>query len=67
MTFGRADGVWLTAYCVLRSVPVVVISTEGSQQRIDELRACGIQGYIRKPFTPEQVKEVVDDVLGSKH
>ena len=50
---------------LLRSVPVVVISTEGSEQRIDELRRHGIKGYIRKPFTPEQVKEVVDDVLGS--
>lgn len=48
---------------VLRSVPVVVISTEGSQQRIDDLQRNGIRGYIRKPFTPEQVKELVEGVL----
>lgn len=50
---------------LLRQVPVVVISTEGSEVRIAELKQQGIQGYIRKPFTPEQVKEVVEHVLGN--
>jgi two-component system, chemotaxis family, chemotaxis protein CheY len=49
---------------VLSRVPVVVISTEGSETRIEELRQHGIQGYIRKPFTPEEVTEVVGGILG---
>jgi len=49
---------------MLQTVPVVVISTEGSQQRIDALKQQGISGYIRKPFTPEALKETLLNVLG---
>ena len=52
---------------LLKTVPVVVVSTEGSQTRIDELRKKGIAGYIRKPFTPEAIKHVVEDVLGGSN
>lgn len=49
---------------LLQTVPVVVISTEGSETRIAELKKQGIVGYIRKPFTPEAIKTVIEDVLG---
>ncbi len=48
----------------LRSLPVIIISTEGSATRIEELRSKGVKAYIRKPFTPEQVRDVLKDVLG---
>lgn len=48
---------------LLKTVPVVVISTEGSEARVEELKEWGIKGYIRKPFTPEQIKEMVENVL----
>jgi two-component system chemotaxis response regulator CheY len=51
---------------LLRSVPVVVVSTEGSETRIQELRQQGIRGYIRKPFTPEEIKKTVETVLGGQ-
>jgi two-component system, chemotaxis family, chemotaxis protein CheY len=51
---------------VLRSIPVVVVSTEGSESRIEELRGHGIRGYLRKPFTPEAIKEIVDGILGGR-
>lgn len=50
----------------LKKIPVIVISTEGSTTRIDQLKEMGVAGYIRKPFTPEQFQEVVDQVLGTK-
>ncbi len=40
-----------------QGVPVVMITTEGSQSRVMEALSLGAQGYIRKPFTPDQVKE----------
>lgn len=40
-----------------RGVPIVMITTEGGQSRVMEALSPGAQGYIRKPFTPEQVKE----------
>jgi two-component system chemotaxis response regulator CheY len=49
---------------LLRDIPVVIISTDGSSTRIKELKEKGIREYIRKPFTPESVGEVIDRVLG---
>ena len=37
----------------LKKIPVVVVSTEGSSTRIEELKAKGVKAFIRKPFTPE--------------
>lgn len=51
---------------MLESIPVIVVSTEGSKTRIEELKQKGISAYIRKPFTPETLKAVVNDVLGDK-
>jgi len=50
---------------LMKSMPVVIISTERSAARIEELRASGIRDYIRKPFTPENIKKVVEDILST--
>lgn len=47
----------------LKSIPVIVISSEGGKQQIEHLERLGIQSYIRKPFTPEMVSEAVERVL----
>jgi len=44
-------------------VPVVMITTEGSEAHVRQALSSGARGYIRKPFTPEQVKEQVLPVL----
>ena len=49
---------------LLKTIPVVIVSTEGSTTRIDLLKAKGVSGYIRKPFTPELLRQVVDDLVG---
>jgi len=49
-----------------KNVPVVMITTEGSEAHVVQALSCGARGYIRKPFTPEQVKEHVVPVLGGK-
>jgi two-component system, chemotaxis family, chemotaxis protein CheY len=40
-------------------VPVVMITTESSEEHVKQAILSGAQGYIRKPFTAEQVKERV--------
>ena len=49
-----------------KDVPVVMITTEGSESHVVEALSHGARGYIRKPFTPEQVKEHVVSVLRGK-
>ncbi len=48
-------------------VPVVVVSTEASETRIQELKAIGVKGFIHKPFTPEKIRDVVMEILGACH
>lgn len=48
----------------LKDIPIVVVTTEGSRQRIDEMAELGAFGYIRKPFHPEQLRDVLKPILG---
>lgn len=43
-------------------VPILVVSTEGSEARIEHVRQQRA-GFIRKPFAPEALAEAVVDVL----
>jgi len=52
---------------LLQTIPVVICSTEGSVSRIEQLRAAGVRAYIRKPFTPELLRQVVEDTVGVPH
>ncbi|MGA2419647.1 MAG: response regulator [Candidatus Acidiferrum sp.] len=47
-----------------KGVPVIMITTEGSEARVVEALSAGAKGYLRKPFTPEQVKERIMPLLG---
>ena len=46
-------------------VPVVMITTESSEEHVKQAILAGAQGYIRKPFTAEQVKERVLPLLSA--
>jgi two-component system chemotaxis response regulator CheY len=56
----------LPAVANAKNVPVVMITTEGSEAHVVQALSCGARGYIRKPFTAELVKEHVIPVLGVK-
>jgi two-component system chemotaxis response regulator CheY len=49
----------LRAQDLAPGVPVVMITTESSEEHVKQAIQAGARGYIRKPFTAEQVKERV--------
>ena len=46
-----------------KAVPVVMITTEGSQAKVMEAVELGASGYVRKPFTADQIKEKLTGLL----
>jgi len=53
----------LTANPAIKNVPVVMITTEASESSVLRALSYGARGYIRKPFTPDEVKEHVLPLL----
>jgi two-component system chemotaxis response regulator CheY len=40
-----------------KHVPVIMITTEGGEAKVMEAVQLGASGYVRKPFTVDQIKE----------
>ena len=49
----------------LSTLPVILVTTEGNQERLKAFHELGIEGYLHKPFAPEQLLELVDEALES--
>jgi two-component system chemotaxis response regulator CheY len=47
------------ADAALKSIPVVMITTEAGADIIGEAKGLGAVGSIKKPFTPDQIQETV--------
>ena len=52
---------------VYSNIPVIIITTEASQARMDEAESLGASGYVKKPFLPETIKQILTDVLESAY
>ncbi len=48
------------------SVPIVMVTTEGSDAKMEEAKNSGANGYLTKPFTPEQLKSKLGNFLQVK-
>jgi two-component system chemotaxis response regulator CheY len=54
----------LSADELLRSIPVVVISTDATANRAARMLALGARSYIAKPFHPETLRAQLERTLG---
>jgi two-component system, chemotaxis family, chemotaxis protein CheY len=54
----------MLAHPRLKTIPVVVVSAEPDTNKLEELKRQGVRGYIRKPFTPESLRKIINDTLG---
>jgi len=50
---------------IIDKIPVVIVSSAGSEPRVARLRENGVKDYVQKPFTPERIREVVETVMGA--
>ena len=48
----------------LEAIPVVMVTTEGSRQRVKEFLENGASDYIKKPFTPEEIRTKLNQIMG---
>ena len=64
----EVDGISLVSqmrtFPAFRSVPILMLTTESSEEAKERGRAAGATGWITKPFDPAQLREVVAEVLG---
>ena len=44
-------------------MPIMMLSTEGSNDKIQEALDAGANAYVTKPFTPDKIKDKIDAVL----
>ena len=49
---------------LFKEIPVIMITTESSEERMRNALDLGAKGFIRKPFLPEEVRKILYDVIG---
>jgi len=48
----------------LKEIPVILITTEGRPEVMEQVTQMGVQGYIKKPFRPEVIKQSLTAIMG---
>ncbi len=48
----------------LQTIPVLVVSTDRSEARVQQMMAIGADGYVSKPFMPAALSEEIHRLLG---
>jgi two-component system, chemotaxis family, chemotaxis protein CheY len=54
----------LRQHDTLKEIPVIMITTEGSVDRMQEAFNRGAKGFIKKPFLPEDIRKTLYKVIG---
>jgi two-component system, chemotaxis family, chemotaxis protein CheY len=47
----------------LCDIPIIVVSTDATQHRVESLLHLGARGYLAKPFPPERLSELLEGLL----
>jgi len=46
-----------------KNVPILMVTTEGSQAKVMQALELGAAGYVKKPFTADQIKEKLTGLI----
>jgi len=62
----RMNGMEMTAAILANKktcdIPVVIVTTHSDDTRINELCSQGVKKYVHKPFTPEKIRDALQEV-----
>ena len=50
----------------LKELPVLMVSTEGSETRVNRFKELGAS-FLQKPFAPERLRDLIQEVIGGSH
>jgi len=53
----------MSEHAVLRLIPVLVVSTDRTDGRVQKMLTLGAKGYVTKPFAPETLREELEHSL----
>ena len=53
----------MSEHAVLRLIPVLVVSTDRTEGRVQKMLTLGAKGYVTKPFAPETLREELERSL----
>ncbi|MBU1193620.1 MAG: ABC transporter substrate-binding protein [Proteobacteria bacterium] len=57
--------VWVRAYKKYKHIPFIMATAQADREQLQKARKDGVSGFISKPFTAEELKKTIDDVLGA--
>jgi len=67
---GVRDGFWALEWMrhmdEVKGVPIVMVTTEAGEAHVVQALSSGARGYIRKPFSSDQIKERIIPLLQGK-
>jgi two-component system chemotaxis response regulator CheY len=46
-----------------KDIPVLMISTEAEEEKVDMAKEAGAKGYLSKPFTPEKLIKFINETI----
>ena len=49
---------------LVKDIPVIIITTESSEKRMQDAFNLGVKGFINKPFLPEELRKIIYEVIG---
>ena len=53
----------LRAHSAFKTVPVIIVTTEGGEAKVMEAVHLGANGYVLKPFTADQIKKKLQGLI----
>ena len=61
---GEAFLAALSANPMFSEIPVIVVTTEGRDEKLQHLKDLGAKAFIKKPFKPEIIRDTLTRALG---